>query len=476
MSSNVTDRAPRVAITDVPPELIAAILEYLDLGSTRSYYSDLIRVTHSTSYLRQAAINAPNLWTSIEITDNPSSFELAKACLERSRAQAIDISIRMNRRLKSRLNGLLAMVNYTATRLRSLDMRVCLSDFHLEWLQINTCFQKLVAPHLQHLCVEIAIFHEFATSPHHTLPMPQVAGHLTTLSLNNLTPDLSHPHTVSSIKALTLSSKWFWDWPYLTLIRALNASHSLEELTLMRTAAVPYGRRRSARSLPTIPPILLPKLRQFTIKNVENDFVALLLTNMVTPELEGVVIEQTEGLNAADHTLRFDWNQIPSFPGFHSVVSLHVDIRAAVVFHKDQFAVFLVNVFPNLETLYMPWRTGRELVQAWTSHWNLVETPDAAGSVAAWRGLRQLVLTGQDCVTCSWNCPHLLEDIFQLLQTRKKHNVPPLDLLRFDVCESVKKWEGYRVARNRLRQLLSSPDAMDMVLLGGSEWCSQYRH
>ncbi|KAG8916041.1 hypothetical protein FRC01_003414 [Tulasnella sp. 417] len=473
MSSDVTNH---VAITDIPPELIATILQYLEHNPTKTYYSDLVRISHSTSYLRQAAINAPNLWTSIEITDKPASFELAKACLDRSGVQPLDISIRMNKRLKSRLRGLLALVSYTASRLRSLDIRVCLTDADQDWAQIETCFQQLETPHLQNLRVEIVMFHERTSSPHRTLPIPHAANQLRTLSLSNTTPDPSSLPTLSTIKSLTISSKWFWDSPYQSLIQVLNAASSLEELTLKRTAALTYGPRRSPSSLPVIPSVNLPHLRHLTFRNVENDLLALLLTNMIAPELHEVTLDQTEGLNAADPNLRFAWNQIPISPSFHSVVSLDIDIQLAVVVHKDQLAVFLAQLFPNVKKLRMAWKTGREFVQAWTFYWKLINSPDAVGQVSSWPELGEIVLTGQDGVSCSKNCQTLLEDVGQLLQTREKHGLPPLDLLRFEVCEGVKTWEGYSVACHRIRELLSSPKALDILSLGkrdSSSRCSQ---
>lgn len=475
MSSHATNQAPQLAITDIPPELIASILQYLKYDATKVYYSDLIRLSHSTSYLRQAAINTPTLWTSIEITDKPASFELAKVCLHRSGVQVLDISIRMNKRLKSRLNGLLALVSHTALRLRSLDIRVCLADAGHEWAQIDACFQQLASPHLRSLCFEIVTLHERISSPHRTLPIPQAANRLGTLSLSNITPNLSSLSTLSSLKYLKMSSRWFWDWPYRDLIQVLNASCSLEELTLTRTAAVTYGPSRSPSSLPAIPPINLPRLRRFTLKNVENDFVALLLTNLLAPELEAFVLEQTDGLNAADFNLRFAWDQIPSSPSFHSVVSLDINIHLAVVVHKDQLAVFLAKLFPSARRLRIPWKTGRQFIQAWASYWKLINTPNAVGRVSLWPDLREMVLPVEDRVACNRDCPTLLEDICHLLQTREKRGLPPLEILHLEVCESVKTWAGYQVACQRLRQLLSSPKALDIAFLEGrdpSEECS----
>ncbi|KAG9043675.1 hypothetical protein FS837_009243 [Tulasnella sp. UAMH 9824] len=461
-------QAPQAAITDLPPEVIATILQDLYHTSIGLYYSDLICVTHSNSYLRQAAINASNLWTSIEITDKPASFELAKTCLNRSGGQAIDIYIRMNKRLKSRLNGLLAMVTYAVSRLRSLAIRVCLSDLNHEWPQINACFQQLVAPHLRYLRVEVAMFHEPFTLPHQTLPIPQGADKLRTLSLNNLTPDVSTPSILSSVKSITFSSKWFWASPYQTLVEALRASYSVEELTLARTAVVSYGPRRTADSLPTIPPINLPRLHHLTMKNVENDFVAFLLSNIVAPELEVVVLQQTEPLDTANHNLYFDWKRVPVSSGFHSVIELHVNIGVVAVHHMDQIAIFLARLFPNVERVYMPWRAGRELVQEWTSYWNPLNAPPAGDKVSLWPELRQIVLTGQDCVAGSGYCPYLLEDILLLLQTRQRCKLLPLELLRFEACESVKTWEGYRGACHRIRELLSSLGALDVTPREGS--------
>ncbi|KIO30789.1 hypothetical protein M407DRAFT_20114 [Tulasnella calospora MUT 4182] len=115
-----------INISTIPPELVINILEYLrsDNASSKSPYTDLLPVTQTSSQLRQTALSAPSLWSTIEINDKPSSFNFAKLCLARSGNHKLDISIRVLKKIEIKIKGLLALLEYASSRIRSLSMKL----------------------------------------------------------------------------------------------------------------------------------------------------------------------------------------------------------------------------------------------------------------------------------------------------------------------------------------------------------------
>ncbi|KAG9013653.1 hypothetical protein FRB90_005796 [Tulasnella sp. 427] len=80
-------------ILTLPPELTISILEHLLLTPNvgRSPYHDVLPITQASSQLRSTALAAPSLWSTIEITDKPASFNFAKLCLSRSGNHNLDV-------------------------------------------------------------------------------------------------------------------------------------------------------------------------------------------------------------------------------------------------------------------------------------------------------------------------------------------------------------------------------------------------
>ena len=84
-------------IDQLPPEVLAAIFAHLSKQESSlprhdiSYFvQDLVSVTHVCRFWRQAAINAPGLWTEIKMTN----LEAVKVFLERSGAVPLDVQLR----------------------------------------------------------------------------------------------------------------------------------------------------------------------------------------------------------------------------------------------------------------------------------------------------------------------------------------------------------------------------------------------
>ncbi|KAG8909514.1 hypothetical protein FRC00_009968, partial [Tulasnella sp. 408] len=144
------------SIFSLPPEIVVDILHHLVASNNRVLgrrYDDLIRTTLSTSYVRQVALASPSLWTRIEITDNPASFELAKACLNRSGSQVLDIAIRIAIRVGPKLPGVFALVNHVASRTRELRLQIGLGQ-SAQRTQLNEFLGTLDLPALECLALD----------------------------------------------------------------------------------------------------------------------------------------------------------------------------------------------------------------------------------------------------------------------------------------------------------------------------------
>ena len=87
-------------IDRLPPEILAAVFvclsKQLPGRDVSDFVQDLVSVTHVCRFWRQAAINAPDLWTEIKM----KNLEVVEAFLERSGAVPLDVYLRsVNRRM-----------------------------------------------------------------------------------------------------------------------------------------------------------------------------------------------------------------------------------------------------------------------------------------------------------------------------------------------------------------------------------------
>ncbi|KAG8997882.1 hypothetical protein FRB90_012421, partial [Tulasnella sp. 427] len=145
------------SLLSCPPEIIILVLHHLvtDDRILGRRYDDLIRASTSFSYLRQLALSTPTLWTHIEITDKPASFELAKACLQRSGSHEVEVAIRIARRTGAKLPGVIALLRHVAGRTRELRLDLGLAK-ETEWSDLRNAMASLDAPVLK--CMELNLW------------------------------------------------------------------------------------------------------------------------------------------------------------------------------------------------------------------------------------------------------------------------------------------------------------------------------
>ncbi|KAG8892180.1 hypothetical protein FRC01_014307, partial [Tulasnella sp. 417] len=264
-------------IYNAPPEIILAILGCL-LASSQALphgrkYRDLILFTHISSRLRSIAVSTPTLWTRIEITDRPTSFELAKTCLRRSGSQKLDINIRVATRIGARLPGIIALVDYVAVRTERLSMHLVLRK-ESQWTQIQDALQALVSPILGEL--ELKFSHDDGVHTRNEIPsifLPTLAQGIRSLVLKELVPAIQ-PTLLGILKKLVLISNTDMSWPLAHMREVLDQCKQLECLELVANP----DNAANHTSPPREPAYqTLPKLRLLILKGHSSSFVSLVL-------------------------------------------------------------------------------------------------------------------------------------------------------------------------------------------------------
>ena len=106
-------------IDRLPPEMLVAIFAHLskrEPGHIPSHFvQGLVSVTHICRFWREVAINAPDLWAEVKMTN----LEGVKVFLERSSAVPLNVSLRLGSHLGTETNrGLLEVVAPHAHRVR----------------------------------------------------------------------------------------------------------------------------------------------------------------------------------------------------------------------------------------------------------------------------------------------------------------------------------------------------------------------
>ncbi|KAG8925719.1 hypothetical protein FRC00_003714, partial [Tulasnella sp. 408] len=298
------------SILTVPPEVIINIFEYLlvDSAPLGSPYAGLLPVTQASSHLRQTALSAPSLWSTIEINDKPSSFNFAKLCLARSGNHKLDISIRVLKKIEIKIKGLLALLEYASSRIRSLSMKLSFTGAE-QWDQWWDSWKGFHYGALEEFNLEVWR-REVMTAANHALnnaiPLPDGTSPLRSLILVHASPLPSSP-VLSNLAVLKLASASFWSWPYRHLFDVLRSSNNLEELELRGVGLDTCQGSYSAHNLPPIPRVEHPKLRRLTFVGVENNMVAQVLTHLTAPNLETVSLETPKQLKS---DVQFIWNDL----------------------------------------------------------------------------------------------------------------------------------------------------------------------
>ncbi|KIO33622.1 hypothetical protein M407DRAFT_17583 [Tulasnella calospora MUT 4182] len=439
------------SVFSLPPEIVAVIL-HLVTSNNRVLgrrYDDLIRTTLSTSYVRQVALATPSLWTRVEITDNPASFELAKACLNRSGSQKLDIAIRMAIRVGPKLPGVFALVNHVASRTRELQLQIGLGQ-SIQRDQLNRFLETLELPALE--CLQLDFWDPTETwLPTHPVPLPAGAAGLRSVSLAHLRPILPAP-AIRLLKHLSMSSAAFYKLPLNDLLDILAQSEHLETLELIGEGTTDVVRARLPPNNRGQRAVVTPKLRRLTIAGLDSGSLAHVLLGLEASNLEEVSLVI---LGFKDTwSARYLWINSITIRPIPSVSKLDISflprVQSGDVTVTPPFPKFLHDTFPNIEHLSLARGQASSLLPFWTDIW---EDPNTLPGASCWPFLRRLTLSGSD--ECELACIEKLQICRRFLTVRAKRALPTLEDVSLDVCPDTKKNPQFELWMDDVHRLLN---------------------
>ncbi|KAG9048072.1 hypothetical protein FS837_000843 [Tulasnella sp. UAMH 9824] len=440
------------SICSLPPEIVVDILRHLVISNNRVLgrrYDDLIRTTLSTAYVRQVALASPSLWTRIEITDNPASFELAKACLNRSGSQKLDIAIRIAIRVGPKLPGVFALINHVKSRTRELRLQIGLGQ-SAQRTQLNEFLGTLELPALE--CLALDFWDPRETwLPTHPIPLPTGAAGLRSVSLVHLRPILPAP-AISHLKHLSLSSAAFRKLPLKNLWEILAQSENLETLELIGEGKTDVVRGWLPSRNQAQQGTLTPKLRCLTLCGLDSGSLAHVLLGLEAPnlvEVSLVILGFKDTWSA-----RYPWIDSTPIRPIPTVSKLDISFLPRV--HGDvtltaPFPKFLLNTFPNIEHLSLSRGRASSLLQFWADMW---EDANTLLATACWPFLRRLTLLGSG-ESCEFACIEKLQICRHFLTVRAKRGLPTLEDASLNLCSDVRKNPQFEVWVDDVRRLLN---------------------
>ncbi|KAG8944817.1 hypothetical protein FRC04_001555 [Tulasnella sp. 424] len=456
--TSISSRSP--AIHKAPPEIIIAIIEIL-LSSSKTLplgrkYQDLVRFTHVSSQLRNIAITTPSLWTGIEITDRPASFELAKACLQRSGSQKLDINICLVVRIGARLPGILALVDYVAVRTRRLVLSLGLRK-ESQWRQIQDAFRPFGSPSLDHLELKFW-YDDDVLMPDETpeLPVPTQVPNLRSLVLTGVFPAFRSAG-FDQLRNLVLSSSTYAGWPFAQLWEVLSQCRLLETLELI-TIPGPTASMVDNTIIPREPSRqYLPNLRLLVVKGYRPTFLSQLLLNLDAPELEEVEV----GFVWDVLEFPFNWSNFSIPRPFNSVRLLSVSLQQALPhFLYAQLAQFLPRIFPNIGELSLS-RNGWPVLEMFSSLMN--GESDGSSSSPRWTELRGLSVADSDEQCCDGKCMERLQGVRTFLKARSGKGLPRLKWAQVISCWPVESKFGFDSTVEGIREMLDEDDGLGFL-------------
>ncbi|KAG8947434.1 hypothetical protein FRC04_010755 [Tulasnella sp. 424] len=446
----------KTTILTIPPEVTVNILEHLlaDHTPSKSPYADLLPVTQTSTHLRHTALSAPALWSKIEINDKPASFNFAKLCLSRSGNHKLDISIRVLKKMEAKIKGLLALLQYVSTRIRSLSMKLSFTgvgQWEVWWDSLEALdYRALETLNFEVWHREVVTADTIAVN---AIPLPTQNSPLRSLSLVHASLQLPDSPVLSNLAILKLSSASFWDWPYFDLFEVLRNSTALEELELRGVGLKECRRSYSASQLPAVPRLEHPNLRRLSLIAVENNMLARVLTSLTAPNLEVVSLEIPEELQ---NDVELVWDDLPQAAPFSTVRSLFVTDRSSQPSespHKDQYVHFLAKMFPGVEELELPAARWRGVFMTRAEHVKIAITP--------WKDLRSLVLNYPDGLCVGW-CLEFLSETLRFLEARKRQDSPPLEWLHLGACSNCPS-EVKDLLSSKIQKLMRSKDDLQVI-------------
>lgn len=469
MSDKVENPNTSAGINNVPPEILIDIFDLLIPQGPHPFgrrYTDLVSLTHSALYLRKVAIAAPSLWTHIDITDRRSSFEVAKACVERSSTLNLNISVRLASRVAARLQGILALLEHVSTRTATFQVNLFLpGDALLN--QARTVFKAFKYPVLEEMDVDFRT-KDSRDNPRWRVPdfsLPEDAPRLQSITLVDLAPELPSI-AISSLTRLVLNAPSFnnFNWPIQRLWDVLAQAAALEYLEI---------RNRSHRELSFSPSSLqqprtaIPNLHHLVLRGFDSSGLVHLLCNIDAPELSDVVLE-IPGLSGSINS-GFRWDIVHVEYPFPSVSSLEILVssRSVPAIHS-QLPGFLARLFPDVEELSMPLVGSSDILRGLIRSWESSE--DGVQRYSRWPGLYHISITTRE-EACDRHCWDRVEIVSNFLTARSKMTLPPLEWVTLTLCNSVKYENAFSPMVQEMRKMLASRNALELFYTEISSVC-----
>ncbi|KAG8949679.1 hypothetical protein FRC04_008425 [Tulasnella sp. 424] len=458
MSDKVENPNTSAGINNVPPEILIDIFDLLIPQGPHPFgrrYTDLVSLTHSAPYLRKVAIAAPSLWTHIDITDRRSSFEVAKACVERSSTLSLNVSVRLASRVAARLQGILALLEHVSTRTAAFQVNLFLpGDALLN--KARTAFKAFKYPVLEEMDVDFRT-KDSRDNPRWRVPsfsLPEDAPKLQSITLVDLAPTLPS-NAVSSLTRLVLNAPSFNDlnWPIQRLWNVLGQVTALEYLEIRNRSQSGFSPSR-----PQQPRTVIPNLHQLVLRGFDSSALVHLLCNIDAPELSDVVLE-IPGLSRSGNS-GFGWNNVHVEYPFPSVSSLEILVssRSIPAIHS-QLPGFLTRLFPDVEELSMPLVGSSDILRGLIRSWESSE--DGVQRYSRWPGLYHISITTRE-EACDRHCWDRVEIVGNFLTARSKMTLPPLEWVTLTLCDSVKKENAFSPMVQEMRRMLASRNALEL--------------
>ncbi|KAG9047567.1 hypothetical protein FS837_001972 [Tulasnella sp. UAMH 9824] len=359
------------------------------------------------------------------------------------------IYFRVLKRIEVKIKGLLALLEYTSPRIRSLSMKLSFTGAE-QWDQWWDSWKAFHYGALEEFNLEVwrkEVMTAASQALNNAIPLPDDTSPLRGLTLAHASPLPSSP-VLSNLAGLKLASASFWSWPYRHVLRSSN---NLEELELRGEGLDTCRGSYSPRNLPPIPRLEHQKLRQLTLIGVENNMLAQVLTNLTAPNLETVSLTTPKRLK---NDVQFIWNDLEKVTPFNAVRFLFFG-DSSVPPHQDQFALFIAKLCPGLEEIELPVSGCRPILQTWAEDINIALNP--------WKELHSLVLTYHDH-KCGGSSHQVLRDVLRFLEARRGCGYPALEWLQLGACVDC-KWPIKGEFLSPIKKIMRSKEDIDVIEL-----------
>ncbi|KAG8941142.1 hypothetical protein FRC04_004703 [Tulasnella sp. 424] len=419
-------------ILQLPPEIVVLILELLlDRANPGvKHYHQLIRVSHVNSGLRHTCITSPSLWKTIFIDDAEASYSLAAACVNRSGEASLDITMRVVKQMRSRIGGIIRLLQYTSHRIGSLTMSLALPS-EASWTELVSNLGNMNMPQLHALSADVWVRGRSELLPPRPILLLPGAPNLRSLSLVSLATQ-TDAGRLSTIRRLCLTTFTFWAWPYTVLVDMLRSCERLTELELFGKAIKRFLNPGDVLQLPPVLPIPLPELLRLSVTGLENALFLYLLLNIEAPRLEFVKVDIPHWLSTEP---AIDWKDTAiaeadrlAFPSVRSLKLVQRTIEAQEDYNPSQtrFGVFLSKAFPNLEEVEIP-----------TSSINILSLCSPMGGGTGqplWIHLTRLSVLKSPQEAGCWECHAILQTVFWFLRQRETQGLSKLSFAKVEIC------------------------------------------